>query len=149
MKKQILIAIVALVGNGTYISLNAQDVDDCGSTGRRVFDGARSPSSPKEDSPSVKPGTGSSGQPQFSGFGGGVTSSVSAPSSKPSRTNTKLTPKERKKDGIALAVLGFIVFLGGGVLTTLGGTAALITGGILVFTGLSIYLLGLIKTSGD
>ena len=113
MKKQILIAIAALIGSGIYLSLNAQDIDDCGSTGRRVFDGARSPSGPREDRPSVKPDRGASDQPRFSGSGGGTSSSVSAPSSKPSRTNTKSTPKERENDGIALLGLGCTIAFGG------------------------------------
>ena len=113
MKKQILIAIVALIGSGTCLILNAQDFE-CGSTGlRQKFDGAGRTSGQKEDRPSVKPDRGASDQPRFAGSGGGTHAGTSTPSSTPSRTKTKSAPEERKKDAVALMVVGGILAFGG------------------------------------
>ncbi|GEM_PF-2662889 len=89
MKKSILIAIAALVASGTYLSLNAQDVDDCGSTGlRRTFEGAgRAPSVREDSRPSVRPETGNYDQPSFAGFGGGAVAAPLSPST-PNKSQT-------------------------------------------------------------
>ena len=188
MKKQILIAIAALIGSGTYISLNALEADhdcvnhreptftttanhendgssvqpdtersrrlkaddDCGITGRRVFDGAERTVDRRENRPSVRPETENSIQPRFTSFNEGTAVAV-APTLQPSRlneTNGKSScdwacRESRSRNGSALRWTG----LGLGALGVLFLSSALNGNAVvsaLMLAGFGLVLLGLI-----
>ncbi len=144
MKKSILIAIVTLISGGTYLSLNAQDMD-CGSTGlRRTFDGAGIAPGAQENKPSVRPETGSSDQAGFSSSGGSVGSVSAGASSSHPKKMAPSTPEERKKEGIALGILGGVTALGGAAIFLM--TPHLVVGTVVILLGAVLCKLGILAT---